>query len=255
MYRLTLVVCLFAVGQSALMCAADEIAAPKVELGQAKPLNSLALAATEPIVQILFTNPAGAKVYWDISKPGAYDSPGLSLPGRQNFLPNGLYRLRLTDLPGQKGVEFYPTIEIAPIGRLNKKFFSANAVPVQFTADDLDRARRGIVVTKVVYVPDEEFAELAIDGADTLVSFLLDPGVDPITEADRRGAILAVVRIHEFTLAKTPAEAAAENPNPGAAMATVSANSFTRSFDNRRRWFTRPGRVARESRRGWLWRR
>jgi hypothetical protein len=32
-------------------------------------------------------------------------------------------------------------------------------------------------------------------GVDTLVSTRLDPGVDPIIEADRRGAILAVVRI------------------------------------------------------------
>jgi len=32
-------------------------------------------------------------------------------------------------------------------------------------------------------------------GVDTLVSTRLDPGVDPITEADRRGSILAIVRL------------------------------------------------------------
>src|SRR5262249_588571 len=37
--------------------------------------------------------------------------------------------------------------------------------------------------------------ELALAGVETLVSTRLDPGIDPIVEADRRGAILAVVRI------------------------------------------------------------
>ena len=32
-------------------------------------------------------------------------------------------------------------------------------------------------------------------GVDTLVSTRLDPGVDPITEADRRGSILAIIRL------------------------------------------------------------
>jgi len=53
----------------------------------------------------------------------------------------------------------------------------------------------GNFVTKVVYLPDPEFQELALAGVDTLVSTRLDPGVDPITEADRRGVILAIVRL------------------------------------------------------------
>jgi hypothetical protein len=32
-------------------------------------------------------------------------------------------------------------------------------------------------------------------GVETLVSTRLDPGIDPITEADRRGAILAIIRL------------------------------------------------------------
>ena len=46
-------------------------------------------------------------------------------------------------------------------------------------------------MTKVIYLPDPEFQELALAGVETLVSTRLDPGVDPIVEADRRGAILA----------------------------------------------------------------
>ena len=50
-------------------------------------------------------------------------------------------------------------------------------------------------MTKVIYLPDPEFQELALAGVETLVSTRLDPGVDPIVEADRRGAILAIVRL------------------------------------------------------------
>ena len=47
----------------------------------------------------------------------------------------------------------------------------------------------------MIYLPDPEFQELALAGVETLVSTRLDPGVDPIAEADRRGSILAIVRI------------------------------------------------------------
>jgi hypothetical protein len=68
-------------------------------------------------------------------------------------------------------------------------------IPVQFTQEDLDQVTSGNFVTKVIYLPDPEFQELALSGVETLVSTRLDPGVDPIAEADRRGSILAIVRM------------------------------------------------------------
>jgi len=53
----------------------------------------------------------------------------------------------------------------------------------------------GNYVTKVIYLPDPEFQDLALAGVETLVSTRLDPGVDPIVEADRRGSILAILRL------------------------------------------------------------
>jgi hypothetical protein len=92
-------------------------------------------------------------------------------------------------------VELYPTIEIGPTTPRSEAFLAHNAVPVQFTDEDLDQVLAGNFVTKVIYLPDPEFQELALAGVDTLVSTRLDPGVDPITEADRRGAILAIIRL------------------------------------------------------------
>jgi hypothetical protein len=66
---------------------------------------------------------------------------------------------------------------------------------VQFTEEDFDQVLSGNFVTKVIYLPDPEFQELALAGVETLVSTRLDPGVDPIVEADRRGAIMAIIRV------------------------------------------------------------
>src|SRR4029079_17730082 len=74
-------------------------------------------------------------------------------------------------------------------------YLAHNAIPVQFTEEDFDQVLSGNFVTKVIYLPDPEFQELALAGVETLVSTRLDPGVDPIVEADRRGAIMAIIRV------------------------------------------------------------
>ena len=48
---------------------------------------------------------------------------------------------------------------------------------------------------------------MALAGVGTLVSTRLDPGVDPIIEADRRGAIMAIVRLGNKDLAIASATA------------------------------------------------
>lgn len=150
---------------------------------------------TMPTVQILFARPEAMQVRWDVGGVGQFDSTPLIVPGRQNFPSNGIFRLKITSIPGREGVELYPTLEIGPTTPRSEAFLAHNAIPVQFTEEDLDQVLAGNFVTKVIYLPDPEFQELALAGVETLVSTRLDPGVDPIVEADRRGAILAVIRI------------------------------------------------------------
>jgi hypothetical protein len=145
--------------------------------------------------QILFDRPESMQVNWDVSGIGMYDSVPLVVPGRQNFSQGGIYRLKLTNIAGREGVELYPTLEVANMTRRTAAYLNHAAIPVQFTDEDFDQVMAGNFVTKVIYVPDPEFQELALAGIDTLVSTRLDPGVDPVTEADRRGSILAIVRI------------------------------------------------------------
>jgi hypothetical protein len=145
--------------------------------------------------QVAFVGPDGMTVNWDVSAPGAFDSEQLICPGRYNFPQGAIYRLRITNIPARPGVELYPTLEVGAGLPRTEAFLAHNAIPVQFTPEDFDQVLTGNFVTKVIYLPDPEFQELAVAGVETLVSTRLDPGVDPIVEADRRGAILGIVRL------------------------------------------------------------
>jgi hypothetical protein len=145
--------------------------------------------------QIAFLGADGVQVNWDVSGYGMFDSTALVIPGRQDFYQGAIYRLKLTNIPGRPGVELYPTLEIAPVTPRTDAYLAHSPIPVQFTEEDFDQVLSGNFVTKVIYLPDPEFQELALAGVETLVSTRLDPGVDPIAEADRRGSILAILRM------------------------------------------------------------
>ncbi|MFV2069279.1 MAG: hypothetical protein ACC645_20125 [Pirellulales bacterium] len=152
-------------------------------------------AGTPPTSQLAFVNPEGMTVGWDIVAEGQFDSEPLVVPGRQNFPQAAMYRVKLKNIPGREGVELYPTIEVAPANARTDAYLAHTPIPIEFTEEDFDQVQSGNFVTKVIYLPDPEFQELALAGVETLVSTRLDPGVDPIVEADRRGSILAIVRL------------------------------------------------------------
>jgi hypothetical protein len=145
--------------------------------------------------QIAFLGDEGIQINWDVTSAGAFDSSTLVTPGRQDFAQGGIYRLRISAIPGRDTVELFPTLEVAPVTPRTDAFLAHSPIPVQFTEEDFDQALSGNFVTKVIYLPDPEFQELTLSGVETLVSTRLDPGVDPIAEADRRGSILAILRM------------------------------------------------------------
>ncbi|QEG39002.1 hypothetical protein [Roseimaritima ulvae] len=148
-----------------------------------------------PTVQVTFSKPESMHVRYSVSGPGMFDSEPLVVPARQNFPQGGLYRLKLTNIINREGVELYPTLELAYANPRTGAYLAHNAIPVQFTEEDLDQVLTGNFVTKVIYLPDPDFQGPALAGIDTLVSTRLDPGVDPIVEADSRGSILAIIRL------------------------------------------------------------
>ncbi len=158
------------------------------------------MSAAAVTSQIAFLGVEGGEISWDVSGQGLFDSSPLVMPSRQNFSQGAIYRLKLTNLPNREGVELFPTLEIAPVTPRTDAFLAHAPIPIQFTDEDLDQVLSGNFVTKVIYLPDPEFQELALAGVETLVSTRLDPGVDPIAEADRRGSIMAILRIGNLDL-------------------------------------------------------
>lgn len=154
--------------------------------------------------QIYFLDPDTMKIGWQTGTGGpdrVYVPAQLTVPARYNFMQGYIYRLKLTDIPGRPGVQLYPTIEVAPSTPQTDAYLTHNPIPVQFTAEDFDQVvDGGNFVTKVIYLPDPKFQELAIAGVETLVSTRLEPGVDPILEADKRGTILLIVRVGAIDL-------------------------------------------------------
>lgn len=148
-----------------------------------------------PNVQVLFNRPEGMQVHYDVVGDGSFGSEPLYVPGRLEFPQGGIYRMKLTNIQGREGVELYPTVEVANGNPRTAAYLAHNAIPVQFTEDDFEQVLSGNFVTKVIYLPDPEFQGDALVGVDVLVSNRLEPGLDPIVEADRRGSILSIVRI------------------------------------------------------------
>ncbi len=153
--------------------------------------------------QISFLGEEPLQVSWDVSGCGCFDSNPLFVPGKQDFPQGAIYRLKVSNLPGREMVALYPTLEVAPVTPRTDAYLAHAPIPVQFTEEDFDQVLSGNFVTKVIYLPDPEFTEVALAGVETLVSTRLDPGVDPIAEADRRGSILAILRMGNKDLSKS----------------------------------------------------
>lgn len=169
---------------------------------------------------VKFTGPAGMKVTWQLPDGNFGDeATGLTAPKEYNFLQGQVYRLRLTQiLPDHPGRAFYPTLEVSSGNPKTLTFLAHSCVPITFTRDDFDHAVAGNLVVKVVYLPDRENQDfLTVVGAEEVNSTRLEPGVDPVAEAQRRGTVLAIIRLGNIDLENriSPAMGA---PPPGAMM-------------------------------------
>ncbi|MCA9198308.1 MAG: hypothetical protein KDA87_12250 [Planctomycetales bacterium] len=173
----------------------DVMTASYVEGGDAGCLGPGSAGMAPQNVQVLFARPEAMQIQWDVGGVGQYDSSPLMAPGRQNFQQGGIYRLKVSNLEGRPGVELYPTIEVGPPSQRTLAYLAHNAIPVQFTEEDFDQVLAGNFVTKVIYLPNPEYQALAVAGVETLVSTRLDAGQDPIVEADKKGTILAILRL------------------------------------------------------------
>lgn len=226
----------------------DYVAPPAVQMMRPGPmvdgpgpgvLNPIGLASansfTGRTTQIKFVEPEGMSVGWQI--PGGYAENQVSVPGRYSFAQGASYRLKLTNIPGRE-LTLYPTLQVYPAHPQTEAYLAHSCVPLQITDEDLDQVQANNFVTKVIYLPDPQHQELAIAGVETLVSTRLDPGLDPVAEADRRGTILAVLRVGNMDM---------ESPEVGAAVAadgSIQQASHVRLVDGEKGQLVAPLPIA-----------
>ncbi len=76
----------------------------------------------------------------------------------------------------------------------SEAYLSHNSVSFEITDSDLEYVASGNLLTKVAYLRDSKGPQLAIANIEVIVSSRLNPGIDPIVEAERRGTVLAALR-------------------------------------------------------------
>ena len=153
--------------------------------------------------QIRFLGPEGMSIGWQSGQGFAANQ--LIAPGTYNFTQAATYRLKFAHIKGREALTIYPSLHVYPSLPGTDAYLAHNALPLRITDEDLDQIETNNFVTKVIYLPDARFQDLAI-GVEELVSTRLGPGLDPVTEADRRGTIMAVLHMGNVNL---------EMPNQG----------------------------------------
>ena len=152
-------------------------------LGGALLLSPAPAAAqtTKPAYQVRFVGPTdgGMRVDYQVGREGRFSGRPLVTPARLDFARPGIYRLKLTQIPGHEGLTLYPTLEIAPLTPRSEAFLAHSTIAVEFSERDLAEAAAGKFVTRTLYLPEEE--EFAGGGS-------------------RRGSTLAILRLGDRQL-------------------------------------------------------
>jgi uncharacterized repeat protein (TIGR01451 family) len=125
---------------------------------------------------------------------GAETAVELGAPAQFSVGVASVYRLKLSGMPEFPGIALYPTLEI--LDRLHPPPGREQDFPVtiSFTADQIQSAIDGQMVTTVVYL---EQPQLAVTGdlSAALLNRMLPPDRNLLIEADRVGRPMILVRL------------------------------------------------------------
>jgi hypothetical protein len=111
------------------------------------------------------------------------------------LLIGSVYRLRVTGIPLQEGLEVYPTIEVIdriypPIGQ-EFKF----PIPIALAIEELEMALAGRFVTRVIYLENPDTAEPVARQGNEQSYFEVPDGENPLDVADSLGRPVAILRM------------------------------------------------------------
>jgi hypothetical protein len=122
------------------------------------------------------------------------------LEGQRGRLMVGLtigpvYRFRVTEIPGQPGLEIFPTVEL--LDRLYPPAGQALRfpVPIELTQEELLMAAEGRFITRVIYLEDPDLAPAIARKKEEQPWVESRPGEDPLVMADHLGRPMAILRL------------------------------------------------------------
>jgi hypothetical protein len=131
------------------------------------------------------------------------------------MLIGSVYRVSVTNIPNNPGLEIFPTIEV--IDRLYPPPGLAlrYPIPIELTLEELELAARGSFVTRVIYVEDPQQAlPVAYNRESDQPWMEAAPGEDPLVTADYFGRPVAILRIGGRVPSDAAADATASNVVP-----------------------------------------
>lgn len=136
--------------------------------------------------------PQGAVI--STAESGAFADPQPA-PLTAGLLIGAVYRLRVTNIPNQQGLEVFPTIEVIdriypPVG-LEFKF----PIPIELTQEELEMAIDGKFVTRVIYLEEPGTAEPVAQEPGDQPYFEIGEGDNPLDVADGLGRPVAILRM------------------------------------------------------------
>jgi hypothetical protein len=140
--------------------------------------------------------PDGAAIA--LAVDGRFEEPQQG-PALAGMLIGQVYRLKITRIPRNEGLEVFPTIEV--INRLYppQGLESRYPIPVQFTLQELEMALDGRLVTRVIYLEDTDSALPVRDEPGRQRYFEVRSDDDPLKVADRLGRPVAIMRMGSRT--------------------------------------------------------
>lgn len=136
--------------------------------------------------------PLGASI--SIADSGQFAAPQAG-PLIAGMLIGSVYRLRVTNIPLQEGLEVYPTIEVIdrtypPLGQ-EFRF----PIPIELTQDEIEMALDGKFVTRVIYLENPEAALPVAQKSEPQSFFEVAEDENPLEVADSLGRPMAILRM------------------------------------------------------------
>jgi hypothetical protein len=124
----------------------------------------------------------------------AFEEPE-SGPFTVGLLIGSVYRLRVTNISQQEGLEVYPTVEVIdrtypPRGQEVKY-----PIPIELVQEELEMALEGRFVTRVIYVEDPDIAVPVARQGNEQSYFEVADGENPLDVADNLGRPVAILRM------------------------------------------------------------